>query len=118
MLGTLAGCLGAFIIALTSILLLPFCASKSWPGAIYGKLTPGLEEERGWTLQEKVLWILAITLWGSLGSLLDSALGGWFQASVVDSRTGKVVEGNGGKKVSVIEYTYLTFVLMNNARSL
>ena len=32
--------------------------------------------------------------------MLDSALGGWFQASVIDSRTGKVIEGSGGKKVS------------------
>ena len=52
--------------------------------------------------------MLAITLWGSLGSLLDSALGGWFQASVVDSRTGKVVEGSGGKKASTTESIYLT----------
>lgn len=114
----MAGCLGAFTVALTSTLLLPFCAPKSGPGAIYGKLTPGLEEGSGWTLQEKVLWMLAITLWGSLGSLLDSALGGWFQASVVDSRTGKVVEGSGGKKASFIESIYLKFVLMNNFRSL
>ena len=42
-----------------------------------------------------------MTLWGGGGSLLDSVLGGLFQASVVDLRTGKVVEGNGGKKVSV-----------------
>lgn len=34
-----------------------------------------------------------------MGSLLDSALGGWFQASVVDTRTGKIVEGTGGGKV-------------------
>ena len=36
---------------------------------------------------------------GTFGSLLDSALGGWLQASVVDVRTGKVVEGAGGQKV-------------------
>ena len=44
----------------------------------------------------------AVTAWGGLGSLLDSALGGWFQESVVDSRTGKVVEGPGGKRVLVL----------------
>ena len=44
--------------------------------------------------------VIAVTVWGGLGSLLDSALGGWFQASVIDGRTGKVVEGIGGKKVS------------------
>ena len=116
--GTLAGCLGSFSIALTSVLLLPFCTPKLQSEAIYGKFTPGLEEGRGWTLQEKVLWIFAITFWGALGSLLDSALGGWLQASVVDSRTGKVIEGSGGKKASLIESTYPTFILMNNSRSL
>jgi hypothetical protein len=46
--------------------------------------------------------VLAITIWGGLGSVLDSALGGWLQASVVDTRTGKIIEGVGGKKVSLI----------------
>lgn len=87
-LGTLAGFLGALIIALTSAILLPFCPERSTFGG--GK---------GWGWSETVLWILAVTLWGGLGSVLDSALGGWFQASVIDSRTGKVVEGVGGKKV-------------------
>lgn len=45
------------------------------------------------------MWILAVTGWGALGSVLDSVLGGLLQASVVDKRTGKVVEGTGGKKV-------------------
>lgn len=41
-----------------------------------------------------------MTLWGALGSVLDSVLGGLLQASVVDKRSGKVVEGSGGRKVS------------------
>lgn len=45
---------------------------------------------------------VAITIWGGLGSVLDSALGGWFQASVIDARTGKVIEGAGGKKVGFL----------------
>ena len=47
------------------------------------------------------MWIAFVTLWGGLGSLVDSALGGWLQASVVDVRSGKVVEGVGGKRVPV-----------------
>jgi hypothetical protein len=43
----------------------------------------------------------ALTLWGALGSVLDSFLGGWLQASVVDVRTGRIVEGEGGKRVLV-----------------
>ncbi|KAL6719175.1 hypothetical protein ACLMJK_003412 [Lecanora helva] len=54
-----------------------------------------------WKWPEKTAFVLAITFWGGLGSILDSALGGWFQASVIDTRTGKVIEGSGGKKVLV-----------------
>jgi uncharacterized membrane protein len=42
-----------------------------------------------------------MTIWGALGSLLDSFLGGWLQQSVVDTRTGKIVEGEGGKTVLI-----------------
>ncbi|KAF7592907.1 hypothetical protein BBP40_012227 [Aspergillus hancockii] len=82
--GLLAGVLGAFTTALTSAVLLPFCT-----------------EDGGSTLRDRVYWTLAFTAWGALGSVLDSVLGGLFQASVVDKRTGKVVEGEGGKKVLV-----------------
>ncbi|KAI9752251.1 MAG: hypothetical protein M1815_000638 [Lichina confinis] len=80
--GFAAGLLGSFMIAATSVLLLPFC-----PGST--------------STEEKLLWTLVITVWGGLGSLLDSFLGGWLQASVVDVRSGKVVEGSGGAKVLV-----------------
>ena len=89
-LGTLAGFAGALTIAITSAVLLPFCAEgTAWSRHI----------RDAWGWREKFLWILAITIWGGCGSLVDSALGGWFQASVVDTRTGKVIEGTGGKKV-------------------
>lgn len=102
MLGTLAGFLGAFILALTSTLLLPFCTIESSTriAGVLSKNTAGSEVDNGWGLRERMLWLLSMTIWGGFGSLLDSALGGWFQASVVDNRTGKIVEGSGGKKVS------------------
>ena len=101
MLGTLAGFLGAFTIALTSAILLPFCTEGSALGAgkSFDHSRSGIESGKGWGWTDILRWVLAITLWGGLGSLLDSALGGWFQASVIDSRTGKVIEGVGGKKV-------------------
>ena len=98
--GTLAGFAGALVIGLTSVILIPFCsADTTIRGRVFGNKS-GFEGGNGWGWQEKVFWVIAVTVWGGLGSLLDSALGGWLQASVVDGRTGKVVEGTGGKKVS------------------
>lgn len=88
--GTFAGFAGAFTIALTSVILLPFCAKGT---------TWERHNGSGWGWREKCLWIFAVTLWGGCGSLVDSALGGWLQASVVDTRTGKIIEGIGGKTV-------------------
>ena len=97
--GTLAGFLGGFVIALTAVVILPFCdAHESGIGNLSAHKS-GFQGGYGWGWQEKVSFVLAVTIWGGLGSLLDSALGGWFQASVIDTRTGKVVEGAGGKKV-------------------
>ncbi len=105
-LGTLAGFLGAFTIALTSIILLPLCYEGSAPR--FGKLR-GKNDRGTWGLREKIWLMFAITLWGGLGSLLDSALGGWLQASVVDARTGKVIEGTGGKKVRASFLSFFSF---------
>lgn len=105
MVGTLAGFLGASIIALTSLALLPFCDTNARGGGPLSADKPGFQGGVGWGWQEKSVLVLAITLWGGLGSVLDSALGGWFQASVIDERTGKVIEGSGGKKVSASIYS-------------
>lgn len=76
-----AGLLGAFILSVTSTLLLPFC--------------------KDWTFSEKSTFTLALTAAGFSGTILDSLLGALFQASVVDVHSGKVVEGEGGRKVLV-----------------
>lgn len=113
-LGTVAGFAGAAVIALTAVALAPFCAATDSNnssnaaigdliGGVVGAHRPGFEGGSGWGLREKAAFVAVVTVWGGLGSLLDSALGGWFQESVVDSRTGKVVEGAGGKKVLVKE---------------
>lgn len=77
---------------------------------------PGWETGREWRWQDKAIWVLAITVWGGMGSVLDSALGGWLQASVIDTRTGKVIEGTGGKKVSSLPISQGG--QLNNYRSL
>lgn len=86
--GLLAGVPGAFTVALTSAILLPFRLDGDDQGHYY--------------VTERVLWILAMTAWGALGSVLDSVLGGLLQASVVDKRSGKIIEGTGGKKVYIV----------------
>ncbi|BDD56280.1 hypothetical protein MAP00_001753 [Monascus purpureus] len=82
--GLFAGILGATTIALTSIVLLPFCSDGA-----------------GIDIKTRVQLFLAVTAWGALGSVVDSILGGLLQASVIDKRTGKIVEGSGGKKVLI-----------------
>ncbi|KAL7267379.1 hypothetical protein RUND412_010041 [Rhizina undulata] len=79
--GTLAGAAGAAVIGTLSIFLAPFCAD--------------------WSLIEKGGFVLFITAVGTAGSLFDSLLGAVFQTSVMDVRTGKIVEAPNGAIVLV-----------------
>lgn len=79
--GLAAAIAGALVISLTAVALTPFC--------------------REWDAPSKAAFVAAMTSVGVFGSLLDSLLGALLQASVVDVRTGKVVEGAGGRKVPV-----------------
>ncbi|KHJ33030.1 putative integral membrane protein duf92 [Erysiphe necator] len=89
--GLAAAFLGSFIIVLTSILLTPFCQ--------FSRPVNMKDSYRAWTFADKLWFLILMTLWGALGSLLDSFLGGWLQQSVVDVRYGKIIEGSGGKRV-------------------
>lgn len=53
---------------------------------------------------DKITYTLAMTAAGFSGTLLDSLLGALFQASVVDVHSGRVIEGEGGRKVLVHSY--------------
>lgn len=92
--GLLAGLLGSMIIVTSSMLFLPLCSDES-----AGRLGGGSP----WTLEQRRILILGLTVWGLLGSLVDSILGGLFQRSVKDVRSGKIVEGEGGERVLVSE---------------
>lgn len=74
LIGLLAGILGAATIAITSVLVLPICSGGIW-NKIY--------------LPTPIVWH------GFVGTLVDSLLGGWFQATVMNPATGKVVESSG-----------------------
>lgn len=91
--GLAAGLLGSLVIVTASVLLIPFCSPNT------GIL--GVGSVRGWSLLERQRFALAMAVWGALGSVLDSFLGGWLQQSVVDTRSGRVVEGEGGTRVLV-----------------
>jgi uncharacterized protein (TIGR00297 family) len=80
LLGTAAGAGGAALIAIVAASLTPYCSGQ-------------------WSFSSGLLLVLGLTVWGALGNLLDSILGGLLQASVVDERTGRVIEGEGGLKV-------------------
>ncbi|KAJ4396712.1 hypothetical protein N0V93_000933 [Gnomoniopsis smithogilvyi] len=87
-----AGLLGSMIMVTTAMFFVPFCSDKT-----AGKLGGG----RPWTQAEYRTLMGGLTIWGALGSVLDSVLGGLLQRSVKDARTGKIVEGDGGEKVLV-----------------
>jgi uncharacterized membrane protein len=82
--GIAAGLLGSLVIVAASMALIPFCAPTE-----------------GWNLKARNRFAFAMAIWGALGSILDSLLGGWLQQSVVDTRSGRIVEGEGGKNVLV-----------------
>lgn len=94
LLGLGAGLLGSMIVVTASMMFLPFCSPEAANTWTLGGGAP-------WTVEQRRALMIGLTLWGGLGSLLDSFLGGIFQRSVKDVRTGKIVEGEGGVRVLV-----------------
>ncbi|KAF5980686.1 transmembrane transporter protein 19 [Fusarium bulbicola] len=94
LLGLGAGLLGSMIIVTTSMTFLPSCSDESSQTPAGGT---------AWTMLERRKFMGFMVIWGALGSVLDSFLGGLFQRSVKDVRSGKIVEGEGGNRVLVAE---------------
>ncbi|KAK1836284.1 transmembrane protein 19 [Podospora conica] len=94
--GLLAGLLGSVIVVTASMLTLPLCTDDTVGRFAGGGSAP-------WSGDQRRALLLGLTLWGFLGSVVDSVLGGLFQRTVKDVRTGKVVEGEGGVRVLVAD---------------
>lgn len=90
--GLVAGLFGSMIIVTASIMVLPMCSEQT--ADIPGGGSP-------WMMDERRVFMTAMVVWGALGSVLDSVLGGLFQRTVRDTRSGKIVEGEGGHRVLV-----------------
>lgn len=79
--GLAAGLHGALLMSIVAMFLLPFC--------------------KEWHSFDCFRFAISMTFAGLLGTLLDSLLGALCQASVVDVKSGRVIEGEGGRKVLV-----------------
>jgi len=101
--GLVAGFLGSLIIVATAMSFLPFCGLPMYP--LLGGEKHAAEKVRAsgssWNMEQLIYFGAGMVVWGGLGSVLDSILGGWLQQSVIDIRSGRVIEGEGGKKVLV-----------------
>ncbi|EJT80429.1 hypothetical protein GGTG_00428 [Gaeumannomyces tritici R3-111a-1] len=93
-LGLAAGLLGSIIVVVAAVLFTPLCQPEH-----DGLLSSGAASP--WRPEQRAAVMVALAVWGALGSVLDSVLGALFQRSVRDARTGKIVEGEGGVRVLV-----------------
>jgi uncharacterized membrane protein len=96
--GLVAGFLGSLIIVATAMSFIPFCGLPMYPllGGEKHTVERGLAGSISWNVEQLIYFGGGMVIWGGLGSVLDSFLGGWLQQSVVDTRSGRVVEGVGG----------------------
>lgn len=85
--GLAAGMYGSLGISLVAWFLLPFC--------------------KEWDPRESLRFAISMTFAGIAGTLLDSLLGALCQASVVDVQSGRIIEGEGGRKVLIHSKTPL-----------
>lgn len=90
--GLAAGLFGAMVIVSASMVFLPYCTEDT------AKLLGG---GGPWTMLDRRTFMIFLVGCGFAGSVLDSVLGGLFQQSVRDVRSGKIVEGAGGNRVLV-----------------
>ena len=91
--GTVAGLCGSCVTSGVAVLLLPDLYRKSTV------IQSNVNDAASLSPISRTSLFLFFSIAGFAGTVLDSLLGAVFQASVVDVRTGKVIEGEGGRKV-------------------
>ena len=109
--GTTAGLVGSCIASGVAVLLLPDLYRKSTVFQSSANNTEPLPPI------SRMYLFLFFSFAGFAGTILDSLLGAAFQASVVDVRTGKVIEGEGGGKVIVRSNTATTTATDNSEKT-
>lgn len=92
LMGFAAGLFGSMVIVSASMVFLPYCTEDT--AKLLGGGAP-------WKMLDRRTFMLFLVASGLAGSVLDSVLGGLFQRSVRDVRSGKIVEGPGGNRVLV-----------------
>lgn len=92
LLGLAAGFFGSLLIVTAATVFLPMCSESTMDSVGGGQ---------PWLMADRRQFMIMMVVWGTLGSVLDSVLGGLFQRSVQDARSGKIVEGDGGHRVLV-----------------
>lgn len=98
--GLVAGLMGSLVVTTAALATLPFCGTIMERKG-FGAGGAGGSGGVGWEAWQRQYFAFGMVIWGGLGSVLDSVLGGLLQQSVVDTRSGRVVEGEGGKRVLV-----------------
>ena len=81
LLGVVASALGAAIVSSAALATTPLCF-RQWEGG------------------SQIALVMGVVVVGTVGGLLDSVLGAWCQASVVEISSGKIIEANGGGKIA------------------
>lgn len=92
LIGLAAGLFGSILMVTTAMVFLPTCTEQA-EASVAGS--------KPWTMEQRRVFMAILVGWGFAGTILDSILGGLFQRSVKDSRSGKIVEGDGGRRALV-----------------
>lgn len=104
--GILASAVGAAIMGVVAVYATPLCKGTGPLGMVESRAAhfgiyqgDGIGDSKRWASDDELWFILYMTVAGVVGAFLDSIIGALYQVSIVDGKTGRIVEGEGGKDV-------------------